>query len=71
MIDTNITRQCFIDGKVKHCHVAMGPVNGTTHFMKCRFLKYRIVDGDFLIKSKAPKEYLLGHKFLWRNIDEL
>lgn len=71
MIDSKITRQCFIDGKIKKCDVIIGLVNGTMHFMTCRFMKYRIVDGDFLVKLKTPKEYPLGHKYLWRHIDEL
>jgi len=71
MINNHITQSLLAKGEIVSVNIFVA--TGTHHFgtIKCRISKIIRKDGDTILKLKVGKEYPLGHKFIFRSLEEV
>lgn len=71
MVDNYITRELIESGSIKRGHVIVLYKGLEIHTFECKIQKI-IKDGDMIVlKLKTGKDYPLGHKYIYRSIEEI
>lgn len=71
MINNHITKELIENGTIKRGHVVVLYKDTTFMTFTCKIQKV-IKEGDtFIIKLRTGKDYPLGHKYIYRSIEEL
>lgn len=71
MVNNHITKELFENGSIKRGHVVVLYKDSTFMTFTCKIQKV-IKEGDTLIiKLRTGKDYPLGHKYIYRSIEEL
>jgi hypothetical protein len=70
-MDNPITRKLLFDGEIKKGGVFVIYKDGTMMAFKVKITKIIKSGDDVILKLKTGKDYPLGHKYIFRSLDEL
>ena len=70
-MDNPIVRKLLYDGEIRKGSVIV--IYANTDFMafRCKISKIIKSGNDVILKLKTGKDYPLGHKYIFRSLDEL
>lgn len=71
MILSKGTIELFETGKIKRAAIVYINENNEYCTFTCKVSKVIKYQGDIIIKLKTGKDYPLGHKYVFRSIEEL
>lgn len=71
MVNNHITKELIESGSIKRGHAIVLYKNMDIHSFSCKIQKI-IKEGDtYILKLRTGKDYPLGHKYIYRSIEEI
>jgi hypothetical protein len=71
MVNNYITRELLLNGSLKRGSVVVLYKDMSFMTFRCKIQKI-IKEGDtFILKLRTGKDYPLGHKFIYRSLEEI
>lgn len=71
MIKNHITRRLLDEGKINSVGLIILTVNHEYATFKCKLSKVIKNGDDIILKLKTGKDYPLGHKYIFRSLEEV